>query len=173
MPVLLRALAIAAATLVLASCAETTKYDAAGDAHALLLSIRDGDKPAFDAHVDREALKTQIRARVLAAAFRQDRPAELGGFAVLLSSPLVDAFSDRLIQPDVFRAVADYLGYSAQTPIPSRMAITEGLRNLDTGRVCVASSKSGPCLLTFRDEGGTWRLIGFDGDIEMLRPPKF
>ena len=173
MPKLFRLAAVALLAAALSSCAETTKFDAAGDVHAFLISIRDGDKAAFNAHVDRAALKVQIRARVMAeAAKRQDRAGEAGVLAVLLGGPLMDRLSDRLIQPDVFRAVADYLGYRADTPIPGRILIAQGLRSIDGDHVCAAKSKSGPCILTFRNEDGVWRLTGFDGDVSMLKMPK-
>lgn len=164
---------LALLTLTLASCAETTKIDAAGDIHAFLVGIRDGDRPAFDAHVDRPLLKEQIRARLMAAAAaRGDRGGELAVLGLVLARPLADSLSDALIQPDVFRAVADYFGYSAQSPIPGALTIAASLRRLDDTHVCIAKKKDAPCILVFRNEGGTWRLIGFDGDPSMLRPPK-
>jgi hypothetical protein len=173
MPFNVRALAVAAMALVLTSCAETAKIDAAGDIHAFLIAIRDGDKAAFNAHVDRAALKTQIRARIMAeAAKRDDRAGDAALLGVLLGGSLVDSLSDRLIQPDVFRAVADYLGYKADTPIPNQLVIAQALRSLDGGDVCAARSKTGPCVLVFRNEDGSWKLIGFEGDVSMLRPPK-
>ena len=164
---------IALMGLVAASCAETTKIDAAGDIHALLIAIRDGDKQGFNAHVDRPALKEQIRARLLAeAAKREDKGGDLAALSLVLARPLVDSISDAFIQPDVFRAVADYLGYSAQTPIPSQLAIASGLRRLDDTTVCAAKKKDSPCILVFRNEAGVWRLVGFEGDAKMLRGPK-
>jgi hypothetical protein len=169
-----RPLALAAAlALLLSGCAETTQFDAAADVRAFLISIRDGDRATFDAHVDRAALKTQLRARLLAeAAKRRDGAGDLAALGVLLGRPLVDALADALIQPDVFRAVAGELGYSAQTPIPGRLTITEALRALDADTVCVAKSRPGPCVLVFRNEDGVWRLVGFEGDVATLRTPR-
>ena len=155
--------------LSLSACAGMSRYDAAGDIHAFLIAIRDGDQAAFDAHVDRPALKAQIKARFLAGAAKAH-----GGWGALgaaLVRPLVDLAADQLIQPDVFRAVAEYLGYSARTPIPDRVVIASGLKVLDHERVCVTRSKGGPCVLVFKDEDGVWRLTGFEGDPSMLRPP--
>ena len=169
----LRATALALAILFAASCAETTKLDAAGDIRTFLIAIRDGDRATFDAHVDRPLLKEQIRAALLAAAVK--RGGNGGGLAALglvLARPLADELSDALIQPDVFRAVAEYFGYSPQTPIPGDLSIAAGLRRLDDSHVCVAQKKDGPCILVFRNEDGVWRLIGFEGDPSMLRPPK-
>jgi hypothetical protein len=106
------------------------------------------------------------------AAKRKDTQGDIAALSVLLGKPLVDAMSDRLIEPDVFRAVAEYFGYSAQTPIPNRLTIAEALRPIDDTHVCVARRKDAPCILTFRNEDGVWRLIGFEGDPKMLKTPK-
>jgi hypothetical protein len=158
---------------LLSGCAETAKIGAAGDIRAFLIAIRDGDHAAFDAHVDRTLLKTQIRSRLLAAlARRGDAGGDLAALGLVLARPLADSLSDSLIQPDVFRAVAEYYGYSPATPIPGDFAIASSLRVIDDSHVCVAKGPHGPCLLIFRDEDGVWRLIGFEGDPSMLRPPK-
>ena len=64
----MRVLILALAALVLSGCATAQRYDAAADVHALLVSIRDNDKAAFEAHVDRPALKRQIEGRMMAEA---------------------------------------------------------------------------------------------------------
>jgi hypothetical protein len=164
---------LAAFALLLSACADAERFDAAGDVHAFLVSIRDGDKAAFDAHVDRAALKTQLRARLMAEATRRaGGDPSVAALGAILGRPLVDAVADQLIQPDVFRAVADYLGYSADRPIPGQIVIAQALRRLDQDRVCAPRKAGGPCLLTFTDEDHVWRLTGFEGDVDMLRPPK-
>jgi len=168
-----RALAIAALAMALASCAETTKIDAAGDIHAFLIAIRDSDRTAFNAHVDRDALKIQIRSRILAAAARRDSgDGDLVAMATMLGGPVVDKLSDALIQPEVFRAVAQYLGYTPDKPIPGQFAISQALRPMDSDHVCVVTKKDGPCVLDFRNEDGVWKLIGFEGDMKTLKSPK-
>jgi hypothetical protein len=74
-----------------------------------------------------------------------------------------------LIQPEVFRAVADYYGYRPGMRIPGVIAIASALRSLPDGRVCATRGRGGPCLITFADEDGTWRMVSFDGDTAMLR----
>jgi len=168
-----RVLAITALALVAASCAETTKIDAAGDVHAFLVAIRDSDRAAFDAHVDRDALKIQIRSRIMAeAAKRDDKNGELIAMAAMLGRPVLDKLSDAMIQPDVFRAVAQYLGYSADKPIPGQFVISQALQPVDSDHVCVVTKRDGPCLLDFRNEDGVWKLIGFEGDMSTLKSPK-
>ncbi len=153
----------------LAACATVPRFEAAGDIHAFLVSIRDSDQQAFDAHVDRDALKAQLKSRLIAdqSAKHGDGSWQALG-AALLGGPLVDAGVDAFVQPDTFRAVAIRLGYAPDKPIPNRIQITAFLRNTGDGVVCVVTKKDGPCTLVFRDEAGTWRLIGYEGDIEKL-----
>ena len=69
-------------------------------------------------------------------------------------------------------AVAEMHGYRADRPIPSSLAITQLVRPLGAGAVCVVTKKDGPCLLDFRDEDGVYRLVGFEGDLSLLRPKR-
>ncbi len=159
--------------LLLSGCAEATRIDAAGDIHAFLVAVRDNDQAGFDAHVDRPLLKAQIRSRLMELAARRGGTAgDLAALGLTFARPLADSLSDALIQPDVFHAVAEYFGYSDQTPIPGSLTIAASLRSLDDAHVCVARRKDAPCVLVFADEGGVWRLVGFEGDAAMLRLPK-
>jgi hypothetical protein len=156
--------------LALCACATLQSYDAAGDVHALLVAIRNGDRAAFDAHVDRPALKAQLRARLLAGALKRGGSGgEAAALGVMLARPLVDLAVDQLVQPEVFLAVAEAKGYSPSRPIPGRSAIAAAIRPIGDDRVCVFTKRGGPCLLDFQDEGGVWRLVGFEGDPGMLR----
>ena len=162
-----RPFVLAFCALALSGCATLTSYDAAGDVHAFLVSIRDGDRAAFEAHVDRAALKQQLEARVTAGLLkRKDALAALGA---VLAGPLADAAVDQLVQPSVFLAVAEAKGYAPSKPLPSRAALTGSLRALDDGRVCVATRRDGPCLLDFEKEDGVWKLVAFEGDVSQLK----
>ncbi len=150
--------------LALAACATIPRFEAAGDVHAFLVAIRDGDRAAFDSHVDRSALKQQLRSRVLADLGKGGGAGALGG---LLAGPLVDAGVDVLVRPDVFRAVAIEFGYAADKPLPGVFAISQFVRPLEGDRACVFTKRDGPCVLIFRREEGTYRLIGFEGRLEL------
>lgn len=163
LPVLLLAFALCA-------CATVARYDAAGDIHALLVAIRDDDRQAFDAHVDRPALKAQMKSRLMATAIQ--RGGALGGALAEMLGGVTDAVVDAAVQPQVFLAVAEAKGYQPSRPLPSRVAIAGSLRYLEGDRVCVTSKKDGPCLLVFRNEAGTWRLIAFEGPLDALKLPK-
>jgi hypothetical protein len=163
-----RVAAAALLALAITSCAGVDRLDAAGDVHAFLIAIRNGDAQSFNAYVDRPALKEQLRARIIAQSARQG--GALGALGALAARPLAGMAVDTLVQPDVFRAVAEAMGYSPDQPIPGRVAIASVLRRLDDDHVCAPTKAKGPCLLVFRREEGVWRLIDFEGDLSMLRP---
>ena len=162
----IRALLIGFAVLALSACASMQRLDAAGDVHALLISIRDNDQAAFDAHVDRAALKRDLQAKLEKRIGKDER---LRGIASLLGPTLIDFAGDTLVQPKVFRLVAERYGYTPQTRIPSRVEIAQVLKPLPDGRVCAVTKKNGPCTLVFTKEGGVWKLTSFEGDMSMLR----
>ena len=158
---------IALAALALSSCATLPKLDAARDVHAFLVAVRDGDQAGFDAHVDRPALKLQMRSRAMAEAPALLGQRDLGVFGALLAGPIVDVAVDALVQPQVFRAVALRLGYSPDKPIPNSLAIAKGLRPLPGDRVCAPEKDR--CSLVFgQGPDEVWRLIAYEGDLSGL-----
>jgi len=162
---------VAGLALLAAACATTQRIDAAGDVHALLIAIRDDDHAGFEAHVDREALEHELEARILDRTQASAATDTIKALGAVLAHPLSQLAGDALIRPKVFRAVAEYFGYRPQTPIPNQLEIAGALRALPDGRVCAAKKRDGPCLITFANEAGTWRLVSFDGDISLLRLP--
>src|SRR5437588_3084583 len=144
-----------AGLVLLAGCATTRRLEAAGDVHSLLVAIRDDDQAAFEAHVDRRALEAEIQSVVIEKS-RDPRLGEGGGaLGLLLSGPLSRVASATLIQPEVFRAIADRYGYRPDKPIPGAFGIASALTSLPDGTVCAKARRDGPCLLTFANEGGT------------------
>jgi len=166
---LLRFVLAALAGTLAAGCATTERVEAAGDVHALLISIRDDDRAAFDAHVDRVALEDELETKILARAQTGGDVARALG--PLLARPLSQLAGQTLLQPEVFRAVAEYYGYTPATPIPSQLVIAGDLKTVAPDRVCATRRHGGPCVLTFAEETGVWRLVSFDGDASMLKLP--
>lgn len=162
----IRALLFGLVAFALSACATAQRLDAASDVHALLISIRDDDQAAFEAHVDRAALKQELQARL---DKRIGADSRLKGIAALLGPSVIDFAGDTLLQPRVFRTVAEHYGYTAQTRIPSQVELAAALKPLPDGRVCAVSKKDGPCMLMFAKEDGVWKLTGFEGDMSMLR----
>ncbi|HEX7757925.1 MAG TPA: DUF2939 domain-containing protein [Caulobacteraceae bacterium] len=155
--------------LTLAGCATTQRLSAAPDVHALLIAIRDDDRQAFEAHVDRQALEAQLQARLVDRTRGSDVAEGWKALGLVLSGPVSRLAGDILIRPDVFRAAAEYYGYRPGTPIPNSLQVAGALRALSDGRVCATRRHHDTCLMTFANEDGTWRLVGFDGDAAMLR----
>jgi hypothetical protein len=158
-----RLLPLALAALV-AGCSTIPRYEAANDIHAFLVSIRDGDKGVFDAHVDRAALKTNLRARLIAEAAKAKNP--LAPLAAM-AAPLVEFAVDAAVRPEVFRSVAVQYGYDPAQPIPNALVIGQYVRPEGDGRACVVTRKKGPCVFVFKDEGGVYKLIDFEGHINL------
>lgn len=164
-----RVLAFAALAAALSACATVQKLPAASDVHALLIAIRDGDQPAFDALVDRKALNAEIATRLAQEAGKQ-KDERVSALAALLAPTLAKSLGDNFIRPQVFRAVAEHYGYTPDKKIPDVLTITAALRQLPDGRICAVSKKDGPCLLDFtKAEDGRWKLSGFEGDTAMLK----
>ncbi len=158
-----------ALTGLLAGCATAARYSAAGDVHDFLLSVRDDDRAAFNAHVDRAALEGQLQS-VLVAQTRAARASPtMKGVGLLASGPASRLAGSLLLRPEVFRAVAEYYGYRPDTPVPARLAIAASLRPAPDGRMCASVRSNQRCLLVFAHEQGVWRLVGFEGDTDMLR----
>ena len=155
-----------AAVLTLAACATAQKLGAASDVHALLVSIRDDDGATFDAHVDHAALKQQLQAQIDQRLGQSKQARQL---AALLGPSVVDFADQALIQPRMFRRVAEQYGYTPDMKIPNSLAIASVLKALPDGRVCATKKKDGPCVLLFTKEQGVWKLSGFQGDTKMLR----
>ena len=166
-----RSIGVVLLTGVAAGCATAERIDAAGDVHTLMIAIRDDDRARFEAHVDRPALEQELEARILARTGAADSSDAVRTLGAVLARPLSRLAGDALIRPEVFRSVAEFYGYQSARPLPSQLAIAAALRSLPDGRVCAAKKRDGPCLITFANEQGVWRLVSFDGDVAMLRLP--
>ena len=158
-----------ALALLCGGCLTTERISAAGDVHALLIAIRDNDRAGFDAHVDRHALESQLEGRILAATQATNANDSTRALGAAFAGPLARLASQALLRPEVFKAVAEYYGYKPETPIPNQLEIAGALRPLPDGRVCAHKNHDGPCLITFANEQGTWRLVSFDGDVGLLK----
>lgn len=156
----------AIAALAVAGCATVAKYDASNDIHAFLVAVRDGDKAAFDAHVDKPALKAQLRARLIEEAASRHGVESNETAGAIMAGPMVDIAVEVLVRPEVFRAAASLLGYGPERPIPNMIAIGQQVKPLSNDRVCVTLGHT--CTFIFKNEDGAWRLIAFEGDIDAL-----
>lgn len=146
-----RALAAALALLAVAGCQRvSTQLDAAEDIRAFLLAVEAKDRAAFDAHVDRTALKADLRRQLAAQG---------GAAALLAESNAGDRILDGLIAPEAFNLAVER-AVPALNRTPSAPEIAAVLKTLDAHRVCLPSGGlDGPCAVTFVKQGETWRLV--------------
>jgi hypothetical protein len=164
--VLVACAAVIAAPIVgvFAGCSTIPRFEAANDIHIFLAAIRDGDRAAFDEHIDKPALKANLKARLMTEAGHSDKLAGVGAF---LAGPLVDLAVDAAARPEVFRVVASEYGYDPQKLLPSTLAIAGLVKPLDGGRACVVARRGARCMFIFKNEEGAWRLIDFQGHINL------
>ena len=146
----------------IAGCATTRPLAAAGDVHALLIAVRDDDRPSFEAHIDRRALRANLQARMASRAKAAHGGRIVDALGILVSGPAARAADRLLIQPEVFRAVAEYYGYRPGQSIPGALALSTVLKDGPDGTVCATSGRGSPCLLTFAHESTVWRLVDID-----------
>ncbi len=166
----MKRLALFALALSLTACATVERFGAAADIHDFLVAIRDGDRARFDAHVDKPALKAQLKARLMAGMLEhRDSSGLAGALGAMLGGPAVDFAVDNLARPEVFLASAEAKGYSPDKPLPGVAVIASSVRALDADRACVTTKRDGPCTLVFRNEDGVWKLVAFEGDVGELR----
>jgi uncharacterized membrane protein len=161
-----RAAALLALALGMAGCGERTGGggDAATAAQALLTAVQTGDARAFEAHLDRPALRANLRAQLqmMAAANGLDVAGGAADFAL-----------DRMIAPEAFRLVRSQDGAQVTTA-PTLSQVTALMTPLAKDRAClhdfVAPQR---CLLTFTRHEDSWHLVAMPAyDLRIVVPPE-
>lgn len=158
----------AALPVIAAGCASVSRVDAAADIHTLLVAIRDDDRATFDAHVDRAALSRQVEAHIVAQTREGAMTDPMKAMVMMLAPMASQAAADLALRPSAFRVAAAYLGYRPDMPIPGQMAIAGALKATAPGEVCATRTRNGPCLMTFAQQNGVWKLVRFDGALSDL-----
>jgi hypothetical protein len=157
---LLKAALTAAAVLSLAACDAVPRYRAAKGVRDFLAAIQKNDHRAFDAHVDRAKLKDDVRRQLAASADGADE--DIGR---VIGGPAVDDVMNRMISPESFRIVWMRSGVSIRRA-PNALEIAPLLRMLGEDRACLRNPRRGsPCILTFEDENGVWKLVGVNAGL--------
>lgn len=156
---------LAFAALALAGCEQAQqRYGAAQDIHAFFAAVESGDRQAFDAHIDRPALRRQLRSGIGQAIGAK---AGVSGEAAevlndLLGSDSADQAMDRMISPESFRIVWQNSKIPIKTA-PSAWQIAPMLQMTPPDQACLTKAPgSADCVMTFRDEAGTWKLTAIE-----------
>lgn len=133
--------ALGALALVLGGCEGRARTDAAASAERLLAAVQANDRVAFEAEIDREAVREDVRRQIVDLARQQGLEVDGGPSEFAL---------DRMIGPDAFRIVHANNG----EPLKDRMKVEDG-------KVCLPADEAAKrCLLTFGKSDKRWRLVG-------------
>lgn len=158
---------LAFAALGLSACNGAAPKGAAETASRLLTAALNNDRVAFEAEIDRVAVREDVRRQV--ADLARSTALEVDG------GPSEFAL-DRMISPDAVRVV-DATGHRPSNP-PTPGQVAPLMRMVDGQRVCLRDAEAPrDCLLTFakgKDPGlgAHWRLVGMkamDLRIEVAR----
>jgi hypothetical protein len=140
-----------AATVGLAGCSDAAPRGAAESATRLLAAAAKGDRVAFEAEIDRPAVRDDVRRQMSDVARPKALDVEGGPSEFTL---------DRMIGPDAVHLVRSGNG-QVVTSAPGIDQIAGRMKTLDGGRACLADRQSPDrCLLTFAKAKGGWRLVG-------------
>lgn len=142
-----------AAGLGLAGCGRTAppvQGGAAESASRLLTAAFTGDRVAFEAEIDRAAVREDLRRQVTGLA---------KGAALDVDGGPSEFALDRMISPAAFRLVHAGSG-EALREAPTAKQVAPLMQVLDGRHACLKDAERGGCLLTFAKGNGHWRLVG-------------
>ena len=148
-------LVLALAALGLSACNGAAPKAAAETASRLLVAAYNNDRVAFEAEIDRAAVRDDVRRQVSEMARTKALDVDGGPSEFAL---------DRMISPDAVRIVDKQGAPLAAAPTPQQVAPL--LKVVDDRHVCLHDSESPQnCLLTFAkgtdaQAKGHWRLVG-------------
>lgn len=134
----------------LAACGKPPAKAAAPDIQAVLTAIQSGDAKAFEAHLDRPAVRADLRQQLMSIS-RAD--------ALVVDGGPSDFALDRRIGPDAVKLVRQGSAEPlAAAPSPAQTAAL--IKPVDKSRVCVHDlTPAQACVLTFAKEPAGWRLV--------------
>jgi hypothetical protein len=139
-------MALILTAVALAGCNIGVRSDAAKGVERFLTAVRTGDRPAFEAAIDRGKLREDLREQLIEVARAQGVEIEGGPSDFAL---------DRMISPEAFRPLQAGLG---QTPAK---ALAATIKVVDRRQVCLREAPASErCILTFAKEKAAWKLVG-------------
>ncbi|WP_296595353.1 hypothetical protein [Phenylobacterium sp.] len=145
-----KTLVLTLAGLSLAGCGGAAPKGAAETASRLLAAALKNDRVAFEAEIDRAAVREDVRRQVAEMARSSALDVDGGPSEFAL---------DRMISPDAVRVV-DAQGRRL-THAPSAGEVAPLMKPAAGSRVCLRDAQTrNDCLLTFAKEERRWRLVG-------------
>jgi len=160
-----RAAALLALISGMAGCGQAARTsDATTAAQALLAAVQTGDAKAFEARLDRPALRADLRGQLQAVA--QANGLDVAGGAA-------DFTLDRMIAPEAFHLVRSQDGAALTTP-PTVAQVAALMTPVAKDRACLHDLAAPQrCLLTFARGDAGWRLVAMPAsDLRIVVPPE-
>ncbi|THD74382.1 MAG: DUF2939 domain-containing protein [Phenylobacterium sp.] len=146
----IRVAALGALAGTLQACGGGADSDPVGAAQGLLTAVQAGDAKAFEAVLDRPAIRADLRRQMTGLALASGL--DVGGPS--------DFALDRMIVPQAFKLVEADGGAALPGP-PSKAQVAALVKHTGGGRACLHDLSPGQrCLLTFAHEKPGWRLVG-------------
>jgi hypothetical protein len=140
---------LAVLTVGLNGCGTAVPKGAVESASRLLAAVMSGDRAAFEAQIDRAALRADVRRQVAEIAKGSTLDVEGGPSEFAL---------DRMISPDAVRVVDPSGAAPAAPPTPAELKPL--MRKMDGKRACLREADGQNCVLTFAKGKDHWRLVG-------------
>jgi len=143
------AAAFLALSLALCGCSLDVRADASRGVARFFEAVHSGDRKAFEAAIDRPALRADIR----------DQLAQLGKAKGLDVGEGASEFAlDRMITPGAFQPVEARTGRLLPVA-PTAAQIALAMKVRDKTHVCITDLGKDRCVLVFAKRRGDWRLV--------------
>jgi hypothetical protein len=141
--------ALSALACLLSACGGGVRAKGSAAISAFLAAVQREDGKAFEAGLDRPALRADLRDQL--ADLGRSHGVDVGGAS--------EFALDRMITPQAVRLTAQRVapGWPA---VPTAAQVVSHMKARDAGHICLEEAASRRCLLTFAREDGAWRLVG-------------
>jgi len=141
--------AFSALAFAMAGCGPGVRAQGSAAIAELLRAAQADDGKAFEAGVDRPALRVDLREQL--AALGKSRGVDVGGAS--------EFALDRMITPQAVRLTAARVG-PGWPATPTAAQVVPHMQVADRAHVCLEEAATRRCLLSFAQRDGAWRLVG-------------
>ena len=156
---------VLAAALALSACGGVqTRHGAAEGVREFFVAVQTNDRDAFEAHIDRDALRESLKTELRASASGCE--GEL--LDRLLTGGGGDALLDAMITPQSFKLAAERSG-AAMRRTPSAVEVAAMLKMEGEDRACLRNPGQDACVMTFERAGEVWKLVALQGSQVQVR----
>jgi hypothetical protein len=154
--------ALTALAVTLGGCDVGVRADASKAIERFLTAVHNDDRRAFEAAIDRQALRADLRDQLTDLARAK---------GVVVEGGPSDFALDRMITPAAFQLVEAQSGQALHVA-PNATAIALMMQVKDRAHVCVGDPGKPRCALSFAKREGAWRLVGMQAtDLKIAVPP--